>query len=214
MTSRSCAVPFVLLLVAGCGRKPPRPQAVTAESVQGNETAFTAVRPLPPHATIDSLREVTVRSGTPTDTGLTLRLIYDGSPARVVITTPDGRVISDTTHPRDESCDNFRSPPGEDGIGCLPDEFGTNVPNTPPGTAYLQFTGTDTGVVGFEMEIVRGRTSEGYWNGFSFRLKRGETQIFRVTVPPRRGGVRLDAVPITSPVDTVTPRVDPDTARG
>jgi hypothetical protein len=206
------------LFCGGCQRTPTQGQSVTAESVQGTDSAFTTMRPLRPGDLVEVRPPLVVDGGSP-DYGLRLEVTYYGSPAVVIVTAPDGQVVRDTTAPRDESCDGFaeqhaNDPPESDGIGCLSHDRAISIFRSTTGSAFVQFTATDTGSIWFGVETLFGLGSFGSnrYEGLEFRVHPGETQIFRVTIPDPHGRDSVRVVPITGRPDTVPPRVDPDSA--
>src|SRR5689334_15836550 len=118
---RRAVLAIALLCALGACEKPtPAPQSVTAMSVQGNDTAFTTMRPLPSAESLAALSASRAVPPAPATRDYAIRLVYDGARAQVVITSPDGQIVRDTTRPRDTSCDDFApdtsSDPSSDGI--------------------------------------------------------------------------------------------------
>lgn len=203
------AVGIVVCALVGCqGRATPSsPNAIVAESVQTGGSAFTSARPLLPGDTIRVLPPATGAADAVRDTGLTISVTYDGSPARVVVTSPDGQVVSDTTRPRDTSCDDFapdtNSDPNADGIGCLADSYGVTIHNSRPGVAYIQITSTDSGEISLGIEtLVQRNFVVGDWGVRVLRLRPGQTQIFQLSLYRRREEGPIRAVSLTGLVDT------------
>lgn len=199
------------MAAAACGKPPAPTQRVVVESVQGNDTAFTAMRPLRPEDRTPDRPPIVVQGGRP-DYGLRLEVTYYGSPAVVIVTAPDGQVVRDTTAPRDESCDGFaeqhaNDPPESDGIGCLSHDRAISIFRSAVGSAFVQFTPTDTGSIWFAVETLLGQSTFGSnsGEGLEFRVRPGETQIFRVTIPDPHGRDSVRIVSITGRVDTVLP---------
>ena len=195
----------VLLCMVGCGGRTSSPRAVTADSVQGRDMGFTAISAVPFTPRVDTVAGLTVHpvdSGEVRDTGLTVDISYDGSPARLLITSPDGRQFSDTTDPEDRACAALSASNSE--MGCEPETRRTLIHNTRAGIGTIQFTGTDSGIVAFSIEVLShgGRQTEAYWGGMSFHLRRGQTHTFQVTLPGRREEGKIQVTPLTSPVDT------------
>lgn len=182
------------------------PRSATAE--QGGN-GFTSMRSLP---ALESLAALSTRGTPPSGAGArdySIRFAYDGARAQVVITSPDGQIIRDTTRPRDTSCDDFApdtsSDPNADGIGCLAEEYGTTVSSSRPGVGYVQFTAADSGMISFSVEpFTRGNYVEGWWGIRGLRVRPGETYILRMTLPGRREDGPILVVPLTGPIDTLT----------
>ena len=214
------AILFICALGA-CEKPTPAPESVTTMSVQGNDTAFTAVRPLPSAESLAALSAAAPRPTARSGDWRWLNITYYGAPARISAWATDGSTAQDTTAPRDDACDGFaeqhaNDPPESDGIGCLDQNRSIQLERIPPGEALIQFAPTDTGTIFFELEAYSGGPEHNrYWHGLEFRVMPGRIQRFRIRLPVIASTDSLLVESLSGAVDTVLPpRVDPDSARG
>ena len=181
-------------------------------SAGNGATAFTAIRPIPSAESLAALAGGRPARSVPSVGSYSIHLAYDGARAQVVITSPDGQIIRDTTRPRDTSCDDFApdtsSDPNADGVGCESEEYGATVINSSPGIGYIQFTAADTGLISFSVEpLSGGNYSLGWWGVRGFHVRPGQTHILQLSLPGRREEGRVQVVSLTGPLDSlVAPR--------
>ena len=209
------AVCFMAVAIAGCGKAPAASQQVTAESVQPGGTAFTTMRPLT-QADIDRARALAGARGAdtlgpPPELWQKLVVIYYGSPAQVTVRTPDGRQLSDTTAPADDSCDGFdesHKDTPETGVGCDSHDRQLEFSNVPPGEAVVQLIATDSGSIWVAVEAYsRAGDKNQYRHETEYRLRRGVDQQLRIELPAPHSPDSM-RVELSSGAAILPPRAD------
>ena len=201
-----------LAAAAGCGKAPAPAQRVAAESVQGNDTAFTTLRPLsaqdagPPDIVV---RPVDTAPPVPAEGYTRLRITYFGSPATVTLQMADDRELRDTTAPRDAGCDGFDGSHSGD-VGCRSENRTLEVRSVPAGDAYLEFAAKDPGTIWFSVEAVaRDPEQNRYRPGLEFRVHAGDTVQFHLSLPLSNSRDSLRVDPVSGPIDSVPPPPPP-----
>lgn len=214
-----------LLAVVGCQSRSGAALDTTGTGTPQDtspRTGFTAIRPLTDadRRLGDSLATAheSQPSGQSPESWQLLSISYFGARAQVSVWSTDGHAVQDTTAPEDRSCEGFDEshPDSPDtGIGCLEHDRSADFRWIPPGEALVQFSPMDTGTIHFQVEAIsRAGDHNREWPGLTFRVRPGRVQRFRIQLPVAATPDPMLVESITGSVDTVPPRVDPDSARG
>lgn len=199
MTSRSCTVSFLLVLVAGCGRKPPPPQAVTAESVQGNVTAYTTMRAPTDTVPAQPPRQIDVTNGaapSSADADGPMTFLISGV-ERFLITDPSGRQLGviPSSPARvhnipgarldfDQLCSDA---PGED--GCTQGEWEAHFDGMTTGTYRLEVVGSGVGTFTLQVDGAGSGVARSFEFGVdAIEVPRGAEQRYELMLPPTGSG--------------------------
>ena len=221
---RRLAIVGVIALIIGCGGEAPPSRdsmVVVSQPIAGGGSTYTAVRGITPEfrAWADSVRRAAAAPRPVAAPGVWpwLTITYFGARAQVTAWGTDGSEVQDTTAPEDVSCDGFAEQHvgDEDGVGCLDQDRSLQFERIAPGEAMIQFVPADTGSIFFEVEAYSGGAEHNRrWHGLEFRTTPGRVQRFRIRLPAILSRDPLVVEPVSGVVDTVPPRVDPDSVRG
>lgn len=178
---------LAIVLAVGCAHAPP-PARDSAEVRIGGDTAL-APSPVATHAPAEP------------DTGIWLKVEFDGHGTELSITTGDHRTFVDSTPlgppaPAAPERPDTNSSEGE--CDCGEDDL--TAPVVPPGVAWLQVRGIDDGEVGMILWASSSRSvNAGSWRSPLIVLKKGEIRRWRLQVPTSAHPESLTVTPAEEP---------------